>query len=90
MHYENGSSSLLLVRLLARLPGVRVLFYRWFLCDLDWPLKRWADAARAEFLREILLAVGEGSRISDHVKITGGECVWLRAICGDGYEDLAD
>jgi len=62
-----------LTDMIIRIPKVRVLFYHGVLFGLDWPLKPLADRMRVQYWRLNLKHLGEGSRISDHVKILHGE-----------------
>lgn len=69
-----------LVRWLSRTPKIRVLLYRFILYWLSWPVKGIADQCRVLYWRAQMKHLGEGSRISELVKVLKEENISI----GDG------
>jgi len=62
---------------ISRIPKVHVLFYRMILYRLAWPVKKIADQWRAIYWKAHFKSFGEGSKISEYVKITHSEMIFL-------------
>ena len=57
-----------LVTLITKIPGIRVVFYAFFLGWVSWP-KPLVSYLRATYWRAFMISVGEGTKISHQVKI---------------------